>query len=47
MTLTQGFRRSRAFWSLSGNPVSSDQSHWVPASAGTTTRDCELLGSNA
>ena len=43
MTITQGFRHSRA----GGNPVSSDESHWVPAFAGTTTRDCESLGSNA
>ena len=42
MTLTQGFRRSRA----GGNPVSSDQSRWVPASAGMTP-DTESLGSNA
>ncbi len=47
MTITQGFRHSRAFWALSGNPVSSDASHCVPAFAGTTTKDCETLGSNA
>ena len=47
MSVAKAFRHSRAVWSLSGNPASFDQSHWIPASAGTTSKDTESLGSNA
>ncbi len=43
MSAAKAFRQSRE----RGNPASFDKSHWVPASAGTTSKDTESLGSNA